>query len=445
MYNSILIVEDDLTFSKMLQVWFSKKKYTVTTALKVSEAKKKIKQSVPEVIICDLRLPKEDGISLLTWVKKNYPKVVVIMMTGYAEIQTAVRAIKLGAYDYISKPINPTELFDKINEAFQLESKNNDTLTDTPVAIASTPQYVKGNSLAYKNLYKHIELVAPTDMTVLIKGDSGVGKEHIAREIHEKSKRKEYPFVAIDCGVLSKDLAASDLFGHIKGAFTGALTDKIGFFLSANKGTVFLDEIGNLSIDVQVRLLRALQEKKIKPVGSEKEVEVDIRILTATNEDIAFAVQNGYFRTDLYHRISEFVLEVPALKEVKEDIPQFLNYFLQQSNKTLGKNIKTFSNETLEILTQYEWTGNIREMKNIVNRLTLLSQSETIEKELLPNHFILKKEHKKDQIIDDQNEKKRIEDALRFTQYNYIKTAAILSLDTKQLFAKMQRYNISNA
>lgn len=443
MYNSILIVEDDLTFSKMLQVWFSKKKHTVTTALKASEARKKIKQSAPEVIICDLRLPKEDGLSLLAWVKREYPEIVVIMMTGYADIQTAVKAIKLGAYDYISKPVNPTELFDKINEAFKANTqkkKRNKETTDT----VAEKKYVKGESLAYQNLYKHIELVAPTDMTILIKGDSGVGKEHIAREIHQQSKRSKHPFVAIDCGVLSKELAASDLFGHVKGAFTGALSDKIGFFLSANKGTIFLDEIGNLSIDVQVRLLRALQEKIIKPVGSEKEIAVDVRILTATNEDIEFAVENGYFRTDLYHRISEFVLEVPALKEVKEDIPQFLDYFLQESNQALGKNVAGFSPDTINVLSQYEWPGNIREMKNIVNRLTLLSMTDTIEKELLPDHFFVKKEQSRHATVDVAAEKKRIEDALRITQYNYIKTAAILSLDTKQLFAKIKKYNIAD-
>ncbi len=386
--DSILIVEDDVMFSKLLQVWFTKKKYTVNSAKSVIDAKRKIKNSVPDAVICDLRLPKQDGTTLLAWIKSHYPQVVVIMMTGYADIQSAVRSIKLGAYDYISKPFSPTELFDKLKEAFQpsIEEKKRKKRELKQSEVAFT--FIKGKSVAYKKLYQHLELVAPTDMTVLVLGESGVGKEHIAREIHEKSKRKDEPFVAVDCGVLSKDLAASDLFGHIKGAFTGALSDKVGAFVSAHKGTIFLDEIGNLALDVQVRLLRALQEKKIKPVGSDKEIDIDVRIITATNENVSCAVENGSFRTDLYHRISEFILEVPALKYVREDIPLFLNHFLQVSNFTLQKKVESFAPDVIEILTNYDWPGNIREMKNIVNRLTLLSTSTEIQKENIPHYFI---------------------------------------------------------
>ncbi len=442
--NSILIVEDDTMFSKLLEVWFTKKKYSVNTAKSVTDAKRKIKISVPDAVICDLRLPKQDGITLLSWIKSKYPSVVVIMMTGYADVQSAVRSIKLGAYDYISKPFSPTELFEKLKEAFHSSDKKNKKTNQKEEKINNAKgKYIKGKSSAYEQLYKHLELVAPTDMSVLITGESGVGKEHIAREIHQKSNRKNEPFIAVDCGVLSKELAGSDLFGHIKGAFTGALTNKIGAFVSANKGTIFLDEIGNLALDVQVRLLRALQEKKIKPVGSDKEIDIDVRIITATNEDIDFAVENGYFRMDLYHRISEFILEIPALRDIKEDIPLFLNHFLEISNLTLQKKVEAFEPEVVELLTHYDWPGNIREMKNIVNRLTLLSTSNKIEKENIPSNFLKKRElNTENELLD---EKQQIENALNITQNNYIKTAALLNMDTKQLFLKIKKYNIANA
>ncbi len=412
MFNSILIVEDDITFSKLLQAWFTKKKWNVTLSNKVTDAKKKIRLSQPDVIICDLRLPKYDGTVLLNWVKVNYPKIVVIMMTGYADVQTAVSSIKLGAYDYIPKPFNPTELFDKINEAFEVTQRKEKKEDDEKDDIVST-EFVKGTSLKYNRLYRYVDLVAPTDMSVLIVGESGVGKEHIAREIHQKSDRKDAPFVAVDCGVLSKELAGSDLFGHIKGAFTGALMDKAGAFITANKGTIFLDEIGNLEPDVQIRLLRVLQERKIKPIGSDKEIEIDFRIITATNEDLNFAVKNGSFRIDLYHRISEFILEVPALKEVKSDIPLFLNFFLEKANKKLNKNIKSFSDEAVKILTDYDWSGNIRELKNIVNRLTLLTTGDIIEKDFIPNHLL--EDQKKEYHLHIVDKKEKIGDTLSMT------------------------------
>lgn len=446
MNRSILIIEDDITFSKMLQAWFTKREYKVTAAGKASEARKRIKEEVPDVVICDLRLPEEDGITILEWIKSNYPKVVVIMMTSYADIQSAVSAIKLGAYDYISKPFNPEQLFMKINEAFSEEEELQEEVIGAVAEKkpSASGNFVQGTSENYQKLYEYVDLVSPTKLAVLIKGESGVGKEHIARMIHEKSAVASGPFVAVDCGVLSKELAASDLFGHVKGSFTGALSDKIGFFVSANKGTLFLDEIGNLSIDVQTQLLRALQEKRIKPVGSEKEIKVDVRVITATNEDIEFAVDNGYFRQDLFHRICEFVLEIPSLRESREDIPAFLNHFLQVSNKTLRKKVQGYSPEALEILTNYDWPGNVRELKNIVNRLTLVETEKFISLKSIPDHFKTKKEQTVEELIQSQEEKKQIEDALKITQFNILRAAALLNIDTKKLYTKMKLYNISN-
>ncbi|MGC3978845.1 MAG: sigma-54 dependent transcriptional regulator [Paludibacteraceae bacterium] len=437
----ILIVEDDLTFCRMLKAWFVKRKFEVDTAVNGSEVRKKMRETLFDLVICDLRLPGENGLSILEWIKKEYPQTIVIMMTGYADIQSAVMAMKLGAFDYIPKPFNPEELFIKLNEAF---NQNNSTVKSKTNSSVQTSeggnQIVIGNSALYKKLYEHAELVAPTKLSVLIGGESGVGKEHVARMIHQKSTRADGPFVAVDCGVITRELAASDFFGHVKGAFTGAITNKSGFFLNADKGTLFLDEIGNLSVDIQTQLLRALQEQRIKPVGSEKEIEIDVRIIAATNEDIVFAVNNGYFRSDLYHRISEFTIHVPSLKECKEDIPLFLNHFLGEANTSLNKEILGFTPEALDILVNYNWTGNIRELKNIINRLTLIAHGDYITADIIPEHF--KSESNIFILQENEEEKMKIVDALRITKNNLSKTAEILNTDTKILYNKIKLYKI---
>lgn len=438
--RSILIVEDDLTFSRILKAWFARRNFLVDTAVNGSEVRKKITENVPDLVICDLKLPGENGISILEWIKKEYSHVVVIMMTGYADIQSAVMAMRLGAYDYIPKPFNPEELFIKINEAFQPKESKDKQLGENPSELVSAYNFIKGTSDNYKKLYEYIDLVSPTKLSVLITGESGVGKEHTARFIHQKSDRAEGPFIAVDCGVISKELAASDFFGHVKGAFTGAIGNKTGYFLRADKGTLFLDEIGNLPVDIQAQLLRVLQEKKIKPVGSEKEIDVDIRIITATNEDIDFAVNNGYFRSDLYHRISEFIIQVPSLRESKQDLKQFFDFFLKESNQYLNKNVLGFTPEALEILTNYEWPGNVRELKNIINRLTLLTSGEYISEDIIPQHF--KVNQPEDNSLNEA-ERRKIEEALSVTKNNLAKAADILNIDAKILYNKIKQYKIT--
>lgn len=444
---SVLIVEDDLVFGKMLQAWFERNGHSTDVALKASDAKKLMTTKTYQIAICDLRLPGEDGLSVLAWIKSNFPKTIVVMMTGYADVQSAVSAIKLGAYDYISKPFTPDNLFSKISDAVKQflkdEDDENEDLEQNKTVVNS--KFIKGNSPLYDELYNHVNLVAPTPLSVLIKGESGVGKEHIARLIHEGSKVSEGPFIAVDCGVLSRELAASDLFGHVKGAFTGALSDKTGFFTRAHKGTLFLDEIGNLPIDVQIQLLRALQEKRVKPVGGDKEIKVDVRVVAATNEDIEFAAEHGYFRSDLYHRITEFILEVPSLRECREDIPLYLDFFLQQANKSLKKRIAGFTNEAIEVLTNYDWPGNIREMRNIVNRLTLLETDKTISAGTIPSHFKTKKEEEKRENLEIEHEKEKITEILKITNNNIIKTATLLDVDMRILFEKIKLYNIEYA
>ena len=292
-------------------------------------------------------------------------------MTGYAEIQSAVQCMKLGATDYISKPIQPDELLKKINEAIALPHKETKETENNLLPTAS--KFLEGESEAAQHLFNYVRLVAPSQMSVLINVDSGTGHEYVAHRIHQLSKRADKPFVAIDCGSIPKDLAASEFFGHIKGSFTGALSDKVGAFEEANGGTLFLDEIGNLSYEVQVQLLRALQERRVRRIGSVKEIEVDVRLVTATNENLKEAIAKGNFREDLYHRINEFTLYMPSLKDRTEDILLFANFFLDQANKELERNLVGFDAEACDALQRYDWPGNLRQLKNVVKRATLLA------------------------------------------------------------------------
>ena len=306
---SILIVEDDITFSLMLTTWLSKKGFTVKSVSSVADAKRKIEEETFDLVLSDLRLPDSDGIDLLKWMKNNHLSLPLIMMTGYAEIQTAVQAMKSGASDYIAKPLNPEELLNKIRESLLMEREE----PRTEIESASSDLYIEGQSQAARHLYEHVRLVAPTDMSVLVTGASGTGKEYIARRIHAQSARSKAPFVAVDCGAIPKELAASEFFGHVKGSFTGAIENKTGAFVAAQGGTIFLDEIGNLTYEVQVQLLRALQERRVKPIGSNQEIPINVRLISATNENLRQAIEKGDFREDLYHRINEFTIRIPEL------------------------------------------------------------------------------------------------------------------------------------
>ena len=378
----ILIVEDDTTFAVMLQTWLSKKKFSVASVSGIAAAKKTLIESSVDLVLCDLRLPDGDGIDLLEWVSNRNVNVPLIVMTSYAAIPSAVQAMKLGARDYISKPVNPEDLLQKINEVFNAGVR---TGKQIPVSesVPEETNYLEGQSEAARQLYTYVKLVAPTSMSVLINGASGTGKEYVAKRIHQLSKRSEKPFVAIDCGAIPKELAASEFFGHKKGSFTGAIEDKVGAFIEADGGTIFLDEIGNLSYDVQVQLLRVLQERRVKLIGTTTEVKVDVRLIAATNEDLKAAIKSGAFREDLYHRINEFTIYMPHLCERGEDIPLFANFFLDQANRELEKPVPGFLPEAMERISQYTWPGNLREMRNTVMRAALLAQGNPIRVEHL--------------------------------------------------------------
>ena len=456
MAASILIIEDDITFGIMLKTWLSKKGFTVDTASSIAHARKQLLNHAYGLVLSDLRLPDGDGIQLLEWMNGKKLHLPLIIMTGYAEVQTAVTAIKSGASDDISKPVNPDELLKKINDAL---ANPQPATNEIPKKKTSSPEhpagnhhpnhqawqenFLEGNSEAAKQLYNYVRLVAPTSMSVLINGASGTGKEYVAHRIHQLSDRADKPFIAIDCGSIPKELAASEFFGHVKGSFTGALTNKTGAFVAANGGTIFLDEIGNLSYEVQVQLLRALQERRVRPVGSIEEIEVNIRFISATNEDLQLAIKKGAFREDLYHRINEFTLKMPSLKERKEDILLFANFFLDQANKELGKHLLGFDFKAAETIQNYQWPGNLRQLKNTVRRATLLAQNDYIG--ISDLGYDMKEEplgNVSFPLRDEKREKEQILEALQQTNNNKSKAAVLLGIDRKTLYNKLKLYNI---
>ena len=436
---SILIVEDDITFSLMLTTWLGKKGFVVRSSSSVSDAKRKLGEEAFDLVISDLRLPDSDGIDLLKWLKNTHPSLPLIMMTSYAEIQTAVQAMKLGAADYIAKPLNPDELLGKIKELVHVEEK-----APARVAVSSAPDlYIEGQSQAARQLYEHVRLVAPTNMSVLVTGASGTGKEYIARRIHEQSNRSKAPFVAVDCGAIPKELAASEFFGHVKGSFTGAIENKTGAFVAAQGGTIFLDEIGNLTYEVQVQLLRALQERKVKPIGSNQEIAINVRLISATNENLRQAIEKGDFREDLYHRINEFTIRIPDLKERKEDLLLFANHFLDLANSELQKDIIDFDNDTMQLFQSYSWPGNLRQMKNVIKYATLLATGRYITRKELPEELTENlSSHTNIQLKNVEHERDLIRKALQECGNNKTRAAQLLGIDRKTLYNKLKIYQL---
>ena len=440
MANSILIVEDDLTFATMLKTWLCRKGFQVYTASGISAARSVLEENKIDLILSDLRLPDGDGTSLLEWRKENNNTTPIIIMTSYADIQSAVNAMKNGACDYVSKPVRPDELLMKIEEA--IKSNSSSVAKEPAKGAAAENEYMEGKSELARQMYNYVALVAPTPMAVLINGASGTGKEYVAKRIHMQSKRSDKPFVAIDCGSIPKELAASEFFGHVKGSFTGAINDKVGAFVEANGGTLFLDEVGNLGYDVQVQLLRALQERRIRPVGATKEIEVDVRVVCATNENLLEAIANGTFREDLYHRINEFTLRMPSLQERRDDIMLFANFFLDRANRELGRELIGFDAEAAMLLQSYSWPGNLRQLKNIVNRATLLAQGSFITVRDLDLPRTEQSVPNLQPLYDKDDEKKRILDALKHTGNNKSKAAALLGIDRKTLYNKLKLYGV---
>ncbi|EAR16861.1 sigma-54-dependent transcriptional regulator [Robiginitalea biformata] len=456
----ILIIEDDAAFGQMLSRYLERNGYQVQCFPGAEPAMESLDRGGVDLLLTDLRLPASDGIEIMESVKKKHPETAVIIMTGYAEVETAVSSMKKGAADYISKPFTPDQLQVVIQQALAKKrpagrkpgagdpetsrAKDNQPLPSLP---SDKSPGISGVSEASKKLAGHIELVAPTAMSVLLTGESGTGKEVAARNIHRQSKRRKGPFVAVDCGAIPADLAASEFFGHIKGSFTGAVQDKSGYFEAAEGGTLFLDEVGNLSYENQVQLLRALQERTVRRVGGNREIPVDVRIVTATNEDLARAVREGDFREDLYHRLNEFSISIPALRDRQADIPIFAEYFLEKANDYLDRTCPGYEQDVLQRFSTYAWPGNLREFRNVVTRAVLLSENRPIGMEVLPASM----QGDTDppvagtglELTREEYERKRILSALEQTNYNKTQAAKLLQITRKTLYNKINRYKLT--
>lgn len=441
----ILIVEDDIAFGTMMQTWLKKKGFDVDKATSVGAAVRLIgDKPAYDLVLSDLRLPDRDGLELLAWMHKNNMLIPFIVMTNYAEVQNAVLAMKSGAADYIAKPIQPDILLCKIKDA--LKNADNATAaattptnntTTTPQHHNTTTRHIEGNSEASRQLYSYVSLVAPTPMSVLILGASGTGKEYVARRIHEQSQRAGKPFVALDCGAIPRDVAASEFFGHKKGAFTGADADKCGAFEAANGGTLFLDEVGNLSYEVQVQLLRALQERRVRPLGGIEEHPIDIRLVAATNENLEQAVAEGRFREDLYHRLSEFTIYMPQLSERGTDLFLFADLFVRLANEDLSRNVEGFEARAAEMLASHTWPGNLRELNNVVKRAVLVARGPYITQEELSAAMGPVRQEPITALHDADAERQRILNALQQCGGNKSKAARMLGIDRKTLYNKL--------
>ncbi len=457
----ILIVEDDIAFGTMLQTWLRRKGFEVEKATSVGAAVKLLTETFGkevDLVLSDLRLPDHDGLRLLAWMHEHDINAPFIVMTNYAEVQNAVLAMKSGAADYIAKPVQPDILLQKIKDAMEQNAQQasstiqNSTTQNAPTAHNSkfktqsakltAPRHIEGKSEASRQLYSYVELVAPTPMSVLILGASGTGKEYVAHRIHDLSARADRPFFALDCGAIPRDVAASEFFGHKKGAFTGADNDKRGAFEMANGGTLFLDEVGNLSYEVQVQLLRALQERRIRPVGGTQEIPIDIRLVCATNENLEEAVGEGRFREDLYHRINEFTIYMPKLSERGSDLFLFADLFIHHANEELNRTVEGFDSDAAELLASHSWPGNLRELNNVVKRAVLLTRGNKITTAELTQAMGQIRTDNVLQLHDEDTERQRIITALQQTNGNKAKAARILGVDRKTIYNKIEKLGI---
>ncbi|NIJ53325.1 sigma-54-dependent transcriptional regulator [Dyadobacter arcticus] len=486
--KKIVVVDDEADICFLLKRFLSKNDFIVETAQNGKDGLALIESLSPDLVMTDFRLGDITGTDLLTAIKSKRPNVPVLIITGYSDIKIAVSVMKLGAYDYITKPLFPDEILVTVKKAIADAESSKDEEQEYTTAVSSGQPsenakpvrkassrmkagYVMGQSDVSDNLFRQVDLVAPTNFSVIIYGESGSGKEAIAQEIHNRSKRRDMPFVAMDCGAISKELAGSELFGHEKGSFTGALQTKIGHFEMANGGTLFLDEVSNLSYEIQVALLRVVQERKMRRIGGSKEIDLDVRILVASNEKLLESAKSGKFREDLYYRFNEFTIEVPALRNRKDDLMLFAGAFLETTNVELGKNVSGFSDEVKNDFLTYSWPGNLRELKNVIKRATLLSDGELIEEKSLPFEIV---NYKKLKDLDEEpaapnvsvlagtiESASDIEDSkpslktvaneaeydmimqvLRDVNFNKSKAARLLNIDRKTLYNKMKQFDI---
>ena len=452
--SRILIIDTDTYICELLQNYLKQEGHETEVAYSGKSARKILDKKRFNLVLCEYHLPDVRDFELVEYIRQVNRDTTIIIMTAYAKIRTAVKAIKMGAFDYVSKPVYPDEIRNIIKKALDRNKSNGSGTRDTQRLFKR--DFVIGKNKQVQEVMNYLNVVAPTNMTVLIQGETGSGKEHIARAIHYKSKRKNNPFIPVDCGAIPKELANSELFGHVKGAFTGASRNKRGYFELANKGTLFLDEIGNLQPDIQVKLLRAIQEKVVMRMGSEKSLHIDVRIIVAANEDLREKVNKGSFREDLFHRINAFRLYLPSLRDRMEDIDIFINHFISKANKEFDKQIEGITAEFKEIIHKYSWPGNIRELENIIRRCVLLESGRLLTASTLPDEIVFQIEENidsGDQLNSSHGhelknavnfaEKEAILEALRRSDNNKTAAARMLKIDRKTLYNKLKKYDLN--
>ena len=472
--KQILIIDDDMDMCNLLGRFLNRKGFETDTAFTGGKGLVKFREKKYDVVLSDFRLGDMDGREVLAELKKINPEAVVIIITGYSDIKMAVDVMRQGAFDYITKPLIPEEVVNVINKGLNEQQAappktgnigQNSISAASRVAQPPTGDFMTGVSPRTVALNQQIELVAPTNYSVILYGESGTGKEVMARTIHDKSNRHDKPFIAVDCGTLSRELAGSELFGHVKGSFTGALTDKEGIFEVANGGTLFLDEVANLPLDVQATLLRVIQERKYKKVGGNKDLSTDVRVLVASNENLQEAYREGKFREDLYHRFNEFSISIPPLRERKEDIVLFANFFLAKVTAELNKNLDGFDDEVIQLFLNYNWPGNLREFRNVIRRAGLLTTAGKINSNVLPWEIIGMQQQTTSSTPAEaahpisvsavltemgglkgaslQAEYETIMNVLKEVKYNKSKAAAKLNIDRKTLYNKIKAFEDS--
>jgi DNA-binding NtrC family response regulator len=447
--STILVVDDELSMLEVLAEMLSREGYTVKTTPKTAEAVEIVQQGQIDLVISDLKMEPTDGLELLRRLKRVDPEVVVIVMTAYASYETAVEAMREGALEYVMKPFKRDEILLKVKLGLQQRAiLDENRLLKHEIAGRYHYENIVGSSKPMEAIYRLIEKVAPTDSTVLLSGESGTGKELVARALHYNSPRRERAFCAVNCGALPETLLESELFGHVRGAFTGAHADKVGLFEAAHKGTILLDEIGTTSPAMQMKLLRVLQEREIKRVGSTEVKHIDVRVIAATNENLAERVKQGQFREDLFFRLSVIPIEIPPLRERREDVPLLVRHFLELRRERFGEQV-AIDDEAMFVLESYEWPGNVRELENVIERAATLCDNRHITLAELPDRLLeghdLKLVHDKTlRAVTRDTQRRHIARVLRETGGDKKAAARLLEISVPSLYRKLDELQLKD-
>jgi len=448
--SKILVIDDEKVMRDSCYRVLSKEDYEVETVASGEAGIKMVQKATFDLILLDIKMPGMDGLDALRFLKEQDTEIVVVIITGYPDIETAVRAIKLGAYDYVSKPFTPDELRLVVQRALEKRRlRLENEYLRKQLGTKNEPEEIIGKSEPMQRIFEMVRKIAPTDSTVLIAGESGTGKELVAKSIHNNSLRRDNEFVAVDCGALVETLLESELFGHVRGSFTGATQTKHGSLELANGGTFFFDEVANLSLNMQSKLLRVIQEREIKPVGSEKKVPIDVRIIAASNQDLRNAIKEKTFREDFFYRLSVFPIHLPLLRERRDDIPLLVEHFVEKHNKKNRKGTITIAEETMELILKYSWPGNVRELENAIERALILNDDGIILPRNLPWYIRDTEEDKEIKLPKrlaslHEVERQHIEYVLEKTGWNKSKTARLLGIDRKTLHHKIKKYSLAN-